>query len=598
MAINFDYDFSGWATKANVKCFDGLTIAPNAFKDCDGKVVPVVWNHDHSAPESVLGHALLQNRKEGVYAYVKLNDTSSGQTAKACVDNGDIDAMSIYANGIQKAGRTVMHGMIKELSLVIAGCNPGALIDEVVKHSADGTEEDSSEAFIYTDSGLSLKHGLDPDDNLLEDEDLQHSDDSSEGDKEKKGETKMADANEKTVKQVFDTLTEEQKNVVYAIIGSALDDGKDGEGNDNNDGEEEKTMHHCFENKKDGTVLKHSLDEINNVVKGAKTSGTMKAAFANAGIEDSEVDALCHGIDNIDYLFPEDHLLDNPPRIIDTPDDWVSDVMSTVHHVPFSRIKSQFADLTTEEARAKGYMKGNYKTEEVFGLLRRSTGPTTVYKKQELDRDDVIDITTFDVVAWLRNEMRYKLNRELALAYLLGDGRTAATRDKIDENCIRPVLTDADLFTIRAGEKYNFTPEAYFYPPEFGECDGSAEVAPGVTISQQKRKPFGLTWQTLIGSDEDDELGFTLHLVWGATASPSERSHESYNDSPDAETFSWDCDTTPVKVTGYKPTAHMELDSTKVPQAKMEKLLNILYGTANTTPYLPLPDEVIKLMTT
>lgn len=252
MAINFDYDFSGWATKANVKCFDGLTIAPNAFKECDGQVVPVVWNHDHSSPDNVLGHALLQNRKDGVYAYVKMNDSPSGQTAKACVDNGDIDAMSIYANGIQKAGKTVMHGMIKELSLVIAGCNPGALIDEVVKHSADGTEEDSSEAFIYTDSGLSLKHGLDPDDNLLEDEDLQHSDDSSEGDKEKKGETKMADANEKTVKQVFDTLTEEQKNVVYAIIGSALDDGKDGEGNDNNDGEEEKTMHHCFENKKDG----------------------------------------------------------------------------------------------------------------------------------------------------------------------------------------------------------------------------------------------------------------------------------------------------------------------------------------------------------
>lgn len=232
MAINFDYDFSGWATKANVKCFDGLTIAPNAFKDCDGKVVPVVWNHDHSAPESVLGHALLQNRKEGVYAYVKLNDTSSGQTAKACVDNGDIDAMSIYANGIQKTGRTVMHGMIEELSLVIAGCNPGALIDEVVKHSADGSETDSSEAYIYTDSGLSLKHGLDPDDNPLEDEMLQHSDDSSETDKNKKGESKMADANEKTVKEVFDTLTEEQKNVVYAIIGSALDEGKGGESDD------------------------------------------------------------------------------------------------------------------------------------------------------------------------------------------------------------------------------------------------------------------------------------------------------------------------------------------------------------------------------
>ncbi len=435
MAINFDYDFSGWATKANVKCFDGLTIAPNAFKECDGKVVPVVWNHDHSAPESVLGHALLQNRNEGVYAYVKLNDTSSGQTAKACVDNGDIDAMSIYANGIQKAGKTVMHGMIKELSLVIAGCNPGALIDEVVKHSADGTEEDSSEAFIYTDSGLSLKHGLDPDDNPLEDD--------SGTDENEKGENKMANANEKTVKEVFDTLTEEQKNVVYAIIGSALDDGED---NDEGDGEEEDTMHHCFENNNDSTVLKHSMDEINNVIKTAKSHGTMKQAFEDAEID---TDELAHSIDNIDWLFPEDHLLDNPPRIIEKPDDWVSKVMGGVHHIPFSRFKSMFADLTEDEARAKGYLKGNFKKEEVFGLLRRSTSPTTIYKKQKLDRDDVIDITSFDVVSWLKNEMRNKLNRELALAYILGDGRPAGSEDKIDENCIRPVFNDADLFTIK-----------------------------------------------------------------------------------------------------------------------------------------------------
>ena len=446
MAINFDYDFSGWATKANVKCFDGLTIAPNAFKDCDGKVVPVVWNHDHSAPESVLGHALLQNRKEGVYAYVKLNDTSSGQTAKACVDNGDIDAMSIYANGIQKAGRTVMHGMIKELSLVIVGCNPGALIDEVVKHSADGTETDSSEAYIYTDSGLSLKHGLDPDDNPLEDETLQHSDDSSETDKEKKGESKMADANEKTVKEVFDTLTEEQKNVVYAIIGSALDEGKGGESDDKGDGEEENTMHHCFENDNGGTVLKHSLDDINGIIATASKHGTLRDAFLDAGITGDE---LAHSIENMDYLFPDDHNLDTVPRIVDRDQTWVDKVMNGVHHVPFARVKVIFADLTEDEARAKGYIKGNYKKEQVFKLLKRSTTPTTVYKKQRFDRDDIVDMSTMDVVGFVKKEQRGKLNEELGMAFLIGDGRDDASDDKINELNIRPIFNDDDFYTIK-----------------------------------------------------------------------------------------------------------------------------------------------------
>lgn len=446
MAINFDYDFSGWATKANVKCFDGLTIAPNAFKDCDGKVVPVVWNHDHSAPESVLGHALLQNRKEGVYAYVKLNDTSSGQTAKACVDNGDIDAMSIYANGIQKTGRTVMHGMIKELSLVIAGCNPGALIDEVVKHSADGSETDSSEAYIYTDSGLSLKHGLDPDDNPLEDEALQHSDDSSEIDKDKKGESKMADANEKTVKEVFDTLTEEQKNVVYALIGSALDEGKGGESDDKGDGEEDNTMHHCFENDNSGTVLKHSLDDINSVIATASKHGTLRDAFLDAGITGDE---LAHSIENMDYLFPDDHNLDTVPRIVDRDQTWVDKVMNSVHHVPFARVKVMFADLTEEDARAKGYIKGNYKKEQVFKLLKRSTTPTTVYKKQRFDRDDIIDMSTMDVVAFTKKEQRGKLNEELAMAFLISDGRDDASDDKINELNIRPIFNDDDFYTIK-----------------------------------------------------------------------------------------------------------------------------------------------------
>ncbi len=446
MAINFDYDFSGWATKANVKCYDGLTIAPNAFKECDGKVVPVVWNHDHSAPESVLGHALLQNRKEGVYAYVKLNDTSSGQTAKACVDNGDIDAMSIYANGIQKAGKTVMHGMIKELSLVIAGCNPGALIDEVVKHSADGTEEDSLEAFIYTDSGLSLKHGLDPDDNPLEDDELQHSDDSSETNKDEKGETKMADANEKTVKEVFDTLTDEQKNVVYAIIGSALDDGKGDESGNEGDGEEEDTMHHCFENKNDGTVLKHSIDDINGIIATASKHGTLRDAFADAGITGDE---LAHSIENMDYLFPDDHNLDTVPRIVDRDQTWVDKVMNSVHHVPFSRVKVMFADLTEDEARAKGYIKGNYKKEQVFKLLKRSTTPTTVYKKQRFDRDDIVDMSTMNVVSFVKKEQRGKLNEELAMAFLIGDGRDDASDDKINELNIRPIFNDDDFYTIK-----------------------------------------------------------------------------------------------------------------------------------------------------
>lgn len=454
MAMNFDYDFSGYATKANTLCYDGLTIAPDAFKGDDGRKVPVVWNHDHSDPEHVLGHALLQNRKDGVYAYVKMNDSPGGQSALEAVRSGDIDAMSIFANGLKKTGNTVMHGVIRELSLVLAGCNPGALIDEIVEHSADYNAEEGDEAFIYTDGGLSLKHGLDPDDNPLgeEDDEIMHSEDE---DKEKSKENpEDKETTEETVKEVFDSLTEKQKNVVYAIVGMVTD-GKKGADNKetDNDKEDETVKHNVFDNDKDQGVLKHSMDEINKVVKTAKTCGTMKAAFANAGIEDSEVNALCHGIDNIDWLFPEDRLLDTPPRIIDKPDDWVSVVMGGVKHIPFSRFKSLFADLTEDDARAKGYLKGNYKTEEVFGLLRRSTGPTTVYKKQELDRDDVIDIASFDVVAWLHNEMRYKLNRELALAYILGDGRMAASRDKIDENCIRPVFNDADLFTIKVQVK-------------------------------------------------------------------------------------------------------------------------------------------------
>lgn len=434
MALNFDYDFSGYATKANMKCYDGLTIAPNAFKGDNGKKVPVVWNHNHSGPEYVLGHALLQNRKDGVYAYVKLNDTPSGQTALEAVRCGDIDAMSIFANGLQKAGQTVMHGVIRELSLVLAGCNPGALIDEIVAHGADNDGE-GGEAFIYTDGGISLKHGLDPDDNPLNEED----DD-------------MAKAGGKTLEEVYNSMTPEQQKCCCALVGMAKDgldeendpdeddedyDEDDYDDDEDYEDEEDDMKHNVFDNDPEQGVLRHSMDEINAAIADGKSCGSMKDAF------------IAHGIEDVEWLFAEDHLLDTPPRIIDRDQSWVSKVMSGVHHIPFSRVKSMAADLTEEDARAKGYIKGNFKKEQVFSLLKRSTTPTTVYKKQKMDRDDVADITGFDVIAWLKQEMRVKLNEELARAYLIGDGRLSSSDDKINEGNIRPIYNDDDLFTIK-----------------------------------------------------------------------------------------------------------------------------------------------------
>lgn len=443
MAI--DYDCSGWATKANTRCYDGLTIAPDAFKECDGKTVPMVYNHDHSSVDNVIGHCLLKNRPQGVYCYAKFNDTDTGRTAKACVENGDLSAFSIYANGLQKVGKTVKHGFIREVSLVLAGCNPGALIDEVVKHSAD-EDYDEGEAFIYNDEGLSLTHGLDPEGNPLEE--LTHS--ADDGNDTKQEDAGMADEekNGKTLKEVYNSMTDEQKECCHALVGLVMEaaDSEDGE----DDGEEDTTVkQNVFDRDTTETVLKHSIGDINAVIKGAKSSGTMKAAFENSDITGEELAYLSHGIDNVEWLFPDDKVLDNPPRIIDKDQTWVGKVMSAVHHIPFSRFKSMFADLTEEDARAKGYIKGNFKKEQVFGLLRRSTSPTTVYKKQKMDRDDVIDITSFDVIAWLKSEMRLKLNEEIARAILIGDGRPAASEDKVDENCIRPVFNDADLFTIK-----------------------------------------------------------------------------------------------------------------------------------------------------
>ena len=437
--VNFDYDCSGWATKANTRCYDGLTIAQDAFKECDGKVVPMVYNHDHSSVDNVIGHCLLENRPGGVYAYAKFNDTPTGKTARQCVESGDLNAFSIFANGLQKVGKTVKHGFIREVSLVLAGCNPGALIDEVIKHSADEDYE-GGEAFIYNDDGLSLTHGMDPDGNPLDE--LEHGADGGEA---KQEEAKMADEKNdgKTLEEVYNSMTDEQKECCHALVGLALEDADGGE----NDGEEDETVkQNVFDKDTHETVLKHSMDEINGIIQTAKSHGTMRQAFEDAGVESGE---LAHSIDNVEWLFPEDHVLDTPPRIIDRDQTWVSKVMGGVHHIPFSRFKSMFADLTEDEARAKGYIKGNYKKEQVFGLLRRSTAPTTVYKKQKMDRDDVTDITSFDVVAWLKQEMRAKLNEEIALAILLSDGRPASSEDKIDENCIRPIYNDQDLFTIK-----------------------------------------------------------------------------------------------------------------------------------------------------
>lgn len=430
----FDYDCSGWATRANTRCYDGLTIAQDAFKECDGKVVPMVYNHDHSNVENVIGHCLLENRPGGVYAYAKFNDTDTGRTARKCVESGDLNAFSIFANGLQKVGKTVKHGFIREVSLVLAGCNPGALIDEVIKHSADEDYE-GGEAFIYNDDGLSLTHGFDPDGNPLEE--LAHSD---EGNNEQE-KIKMDDENKgKTLEEVYNSMTEEQKECCHALVGLAIEEAKDG-----NDEEDDTVKQNVFDKDTHETVLAHSMEEINSIVKTAKSHGTMKQAFEDA----MDADELAHSIDNVEWLFPDDKVLDNPPRIIDRDQSWVNVVMGGVHHIPFSRFKSMFADLTEDEARAKGYIKGNYKKEQVFGMLRRSTSPTTVYKKQKMDRDDVIDITSFDVVAWLKTEMRAKLNEEIALAILFGDGRPAASEDKIDENCIRPIYNDQDLFTIK-----------------------------------------------------------------------------------------------------------------------------------------------------
>ena len=429
-----NFDFSGWATRNDLKCSDGRIIRKDAFKNNDGQKVPLVWNHQHSDPNEVLGHAVLENRDEGVYAYCKFNDTESGRTAKLLVQHGDVNALSIYANQLKQQGPNVMHGNIRELSLVLAGANPGAFIESIIKHG----EESDEEGIIYTGENITLSHSG-TGEQEKDEEKLEHAD----GAEEKKEDSKMAEEpkkneGEETVADVFNTLTEKQKTVVYAMIGQALEDN----GIDNSEGGDEEMKHNVFDNDMENQENVLSHDAMETIIADGKRYGSLKESFLAHAEE--------YGIKEIETLFPEPKSLNNPPEFIKREMGWVQKVMSGVHHTPFSRIKSSFADITEDDARAKGYIKGKLKKEEVFSLLKRTTTPTTIYKKQKLDRDDVIDITDFDVVAWLKSEMRMMLDEEIARAILVGDGRLASSDDKINESNIRPIWKDEDLYNIKA----------------------------------------------------------------------------------------------------------------------------------------------------
>ena len=424
-----EYDFSGWATRNNIRCSDGRTILKDAFKHNDGQTVPLVWNHDHNDPLNVLGHALLENRDEGVYAYCTFNDTDAGRNAKALVEHGDVTALSIYANQLKQQGPNVLHGAIREVSLVLAGANPGAFIDSIIRHG----EESDEEAIIYTGENLVLEHSQHT---IVNDKNLDAIKDNftpPSGDKKD-------EKSEKTVKDVFDTLNEEQKTVVYALIGQALDESNQNENNEKEGNDDMK--HNVFDQdqKEKENVLTHA--DMETIISEGKRYGSLKDSFLAHTAQ--------YGIDHIDYLFPDAKNVTNQPDFIKRDDSYVQKVLRGVHHTPFSRIKSTHANITADEARAKGYIKGHLKKEEVFTLLKRTTTPTTIYKKQKMDRDDIIDITDFDVVAYIKAEMRMMLDEEIARAILVGDGRSTSSDDKIPETNIRPIAKDEDLYTIKA----------------------------------------------------------------------------------------------------------------------------------------------------
>ena len=460
------YDFAGWVTKNNVRCADGKIIRHDAFKDQDGTKVPLVWMHQHGGIENVLGNVLLQNRPEGVYGYGSLNDSEAADMARIVLKHDDVTAMSIYANNLTRQGNNVTHGTIREVSLVLAGANPGATIDEVVIHDA-GYEDD---LFFFNAEDNTLRHSDDGDILFepIEDDTISHADDDTSKEDDVADEKKPAstDASEdsssddKTLKEIFDDMTEEQKTVVYALIGQAMDQksSDDTDDTDNSD-EEDNVKHNVFDTTDNATtdndVLVH--DAMTEIIEGAKGGYSMKRIFndyvaehSDDGYGDALMHAATYGVEPIDMLFPEPKAMATKPEFISRDMGWVPMLMNRVHHTPFSRIKSVFADITEDDARARGYMKGKLKKEEVFTLLKRTTTPTTIYKKQKMDRDDVIDITDFDVIAWLKAEMRTMLDEEIARAVLIGDGRSTASDDKINENNIRPIWKDEELYTIQA----------------------------------------------------------------------------------------------------------------------------------------------------
>lgn len=433
------YDFAGWATRNNVRCADGRTIMQNAFKENDGQKVPLVWNHRHDDPYTVLGHALLENRDEGVYAYCKFNNTESGQNAKELVQHGDITSLSIYANRLQQDGGNVIHGVIREVSLVLAGANPKAVIRNVIQHG----EELNDEAQIYFDEPLALEHA---------DEDKKEKEKTMVEEKKEEEEKTMADEkktaeNEETIADVIATFNEKQKKVFYGLVGQVLSEKEN-----NNESEEDNSVKHNVFDRDDENqenVISHA--DLQEVLKDAKRNGSLRESAIQHGLEDLQYMAHAdYGVDPVDYLYPDARNVTATPQMIQRDTAWVGKVMQGVHHTPFSRVKSLFANITADEARARGYVKGNRKLEEVITLLKRSTTPTTVYKKQKMDRDDIIDITDFDVVAWLKGEMRGMLEEEIARAILVGDGRSSSSDDKINEMNIRPIWTDDDLYTIKA----------------------------------------------------------------------------------------------------------------------------------------------------
>ena len=437
------YDFSGYATRNNIKCSDGRVIMRDAFKDNDHKNVPLVWQHDHMSPDNVLGHAMLENREDGVYAYGCFNDTPSGLNAKELVKNGDVRALSIYANKLKQEGANVIHGAIREVSLVLAGANPGAYIDTVMVHSDGDEETEDAEICFNLNTNPILYHSDDEKDNPNKKDNPDKNNNKDENMNNSNG--NQGNDSDKTVQDVIDSMTEEQKNVLYYLVGQAAN-GEIDEGEDD-------MKHNAFED--DDDYMAHSVD-FSEIIRDAKRCGSLREAVIEHGLEDVNYeDYLEHGkatygIDQIDTLFPDFKNINSTPEWVSRNMDWVASVMNGVSHTPFSRIKSVFANITADEARARGYTKGKKKLEEVFTLLKRTTTPQTIYKKQKLDRDDVIDITDFDVVAWLKGEMRMMLDEEIARAILIGDGRSDSSDDRIFPTNIRPIWQDDTFYTIRA----------------------------------------------------------------------------------------------------------------------------------------------------